>query len=104
MIGIGKWTGEIETSVMSGSAIVEIKDNNGEYDFNITVPGAKNIPDFTVFDVKENGNCLSGKAKIPALGTLTIEISAEFSGDTFTGKMKIPFLGTVPIKNGRRID
>ena len=36
MLGLGKWTGDIETSVMSGSAVVEIKDNNGEYDFAVS--------------------------------------------------------------------
>ena len=30
VIGLGKWTGDIETSVISGNAIVEITDNNGE--------------------------------------------------------------------------
>ncbi len=104
MLGLGKWTGDIETSVMSGSAVVEIKDNNGEYDFSVSIPGAKNIPDFSVYDVKEDGNRLTGKAKVSVLGTLTVEIDVTFTGeDTFTGTLKIPFMGTVPIKNGRKI-
>ena len=35
MIGLGRWTGTIETSMISGSAIVEITDNNGEYAFSV---------------------------------------------------------------------
>ena len=103
MLGIGKWTGDIETSIISGTAVVEVKDNNGEYDFKVEIPGAKSIPAFSVYDIKTEGNRLCGKAKVQALGTLTVEISVEFDGDTFTGELKVPFLGTVPIKNGRRI-
>ena len=83
MLGLGKWTGDIETSVMSGSAVVEIKDNNGEYDFSVSIPGAKNIPDFSVYDVKEDGNRLTGKAKVSVIGTLTVEIDVTFT--TLTG-------------------
>lgn len=103
MIGLGKWTGDIETGKISATAIVDIWDNNGEYAFNISVPSVDKIPDFTVFDVKEEGNRLSGKAKIAVMGTLTVEIFAEFFGDTFEAHIKIPFLGNIPIKNGRRI-
>ena len=54
MIGLGKWTGDIETSMISGNAIVEITDKNGEYDFSVTVPSLKKLPNFRVYDIKEN--------------------------------------------------
>ena len=44
MIGLGKWTGDIETSMLCGNAMVEITDNNGEYDFSVTVPSLKKLP------------------------------------------------------------
>lgn len=103
MIGLGKWTGDINTSVISGTAVVDIIDNNGEYDFTVSVPDAVKLPDFKVYDVKEDGNKLSGKAKIAVMGTLTVEIFAEFHGDTFDAYIKIPFLGNIPINNGRRL-
>lgn len=103
MIGLGKWTGDIETGKISASAVVDIWDNNGEYAFNISVPSVDKIPDFTVYDVREEGNRLSGKAKIAVMGSLTVEISAEFHDDTFDAEIKIPFLGKIPIKNGRRV-
>lgn len=104
MIGLGKWTGEIHTSIISGSAIVEITDNNGEYDFNVTVPSLKKLPNFTVYDIKENGNQLSGKAEIDLMGKMIVDVSVEINGDTFTGYIKVPFFGKIEIKNGRRIN
>lgn len=103
MIGLGKWTGDIETSVLSGSAIVDIKDNNGEYDFSVSVPSVEKLPDFKVYDICENGNCLSGKADISLMGKITVDISVEINGDTFTGYLKVPFIGKIDIKNGRKI-
>lgn len=103
MIGLGIWTGDIETSVISGNAVVEISDNNGKYDFKVTVPSLKKIPNFTVYDIKENGNCLSGKAEIDLMGKVNADISVEINGDKFTGYIKVPFFGKVEIKNGRKI-
>ena len=103
MIGLGKWTGEIETSLISGNAIVEISDNNGEYDFSVTVPSMKTLPNFKVYDIKEEGNCLSGKAEIELMGKMNVDISVEINGDAFTGYIKVPFLGKIEIKIGRKI-
>ena len=50
MIGLGRWTGTIETSMISGSAIVEITDNNGEYAFSVETQSIKTIPNFTVYE------------------------------------------------------
>ncbi len=105
MIGLGKWTGEIHTSMISGSAIVEIKDNNGQYDFSVTVPNVNTLPDFNVYEVVEKGNTLSGKAKVNVLGTLDVEIFVEFTSETtFIGYIKVPFFGKIEIQNGRKID
>lgn len=103
MIGLGKWTGDIETSIISGSAIVEITDNNGEYAFSVNVPSMKKLPNFTVYDIKEKGNQLSGKAEIDLMGKMTVDVSVEINGDTFTGYLKVPFFGKIEIKNGKKI-
>lgn len=103
MIGIGKWTGEINTPLIKGSAIVEITDNNGEYGFSVTVPNMPNLPDFSVYDIVEDGNRLSGKADVFLMGKMTVEISVEINGDFFTGFLKVPFMGKIEIENGRRI-
>lgn len=104
MIGLGKWTGEINTSMISGNAIVEITDNNGEYDFSVTVPSLKKLPNFRVYEVKEIGNQLSGKAEIDLMGKMIVDVHVEINGDTFTGYLKVPFLGKIEIKNGKKIE
>lgn len=103
MIGLGKWTGDIETSMLCGNAMVEITDNNGEYDFSVTVPSLKKLPNFRVFDIKEEGNQLSGKAEIDLMGKMIVDVCVEINGDTFTGYFKVPFIGKIEIKNGRKI-
>lgn len=102
MIGLGIWTGEIDTSILSGSATVEIKDNNGEYDFSVTVPSLKKLPNFRVFDIVEEGNLLSGKAEIDLMGKMIVDVCVEINGDTFTGYFKVPFIGKIEIKNGKK--
>ena len=103
MIGVGIWTGDIETSLISGDAIVEISDNNGEYDFSVTVPSLQKLPNFKVYNIKEDGNRLCGKAEIELMGKMNVDISVEINGDTFTGYLQVPFLGKIEIKNGRKI-
>ena len=103
MIGLGKWTGDIETSIISGSAMVEITDNNGEYDFNVTVPSLKKLPNFKVYDIREKGNQLCGKAEIDLMGKIKVDVCVEINGDTFTGYIKVPFFGKIEIKNGKKI-
>lgn len=104
MIGLGKWTGEIHTPMISGSAVVEITDNNGEYAFSVETESIKTIPNFTVYNIVEKGNTLSGKADIELMGKVTVEIFVEFTSDTtFVGYIKAPFFGKFEIKNGRKI-
>lgn len=103
MIGLGKWSGEIDTSLLRGSATVEIIDNNGDYDFSVSVPSLKKLPNFRVFDIKEEGNRLSGKAEIDLMGKMIVDVCVEINGDTFTGYIKVPFMGKIEIKNGKKI-
>ena len=83
--------------------ISKITDNNGEYDFSVTVPSLKKLPNFRVYDIKENGNQLSGKAEIDLMGKMKVDVCVEIHGDTFTGYIKVPFIGNIEIKNGRKI-
>lgn len=104
MIGLGRWTGDIETSMISGSAIVEITDNNGKYAFSVETQSIKTIPNFTVYDIVEKDNTLSGKADIELMGKISVQIFVEFTSDTtFEGYIKVPFFGKFEIKNGRKI-
>lgn len=102
MVGIGKWIGVIDTPMIKGTANVTVSDNDGTYDIVVSVPEISNLPDFSVFDIKEDGNCIDGKAKVQIMGGITVDVHAEFEGDNFSGYIKIPFMGQIPISNGRR--
>lgn len=99
----GKWQGKVDTPFFKGSAEVDIFDNGGEYGFNAKVQGFDKLPEFSVYDIKEGENSLSGKADINMLGKITAEIEVHFNGDTFTGEIRLPVFGTVQILDGRRI-
>ena len=56
------------------------------------------------YDIKENGNTLSGKGEVTMLKGKELEAVVTFDGDTFTGSLNIPFLKkSIPLKNGHRI-
>lgn len=99
----GKWQGKVDTPFFKGSAEVDIFDNGGEYGFNAKVQGFDKLPEFSVYDIKEGENSLSGKADINMLGKITAEIEVHFNGDTFTGDIRLPVFGNVQILDGRRI-
>lgn len=99
----GKWQGKVDTPFFKGSAEVDIFDNGGEYGFNAKVQGFDKLPEFSVYDIKEGENSLSGKADINMLSKITAEIEVHFNGDTFTGEIRLPVFGTVQILDGRRI-
>ncbi len=99
----GKWQGKVDTPFFKGSAEVDIFDNGGEYGFNAKVQGFDKLPEFSVYDIKEGENSLSGKADINMLGKITAEIEVHFNGDIFTGEIRLPVFGTVQILDGRRI-
>lgn len=101
---IGKWRGRADTPFFKGSAEVDIFDNGGEYGFNANVQGFDKLPEFSVYDIKEGENSLSGKADINMFGKITAEIEVHFNeNDTFTGEIRLPVFGTVQILDGRRI-
>ena len=99
----GKWQGKVDTPFFKGSAEVDIFDNGGEYGFNAKVQGFDKLPEFSVYDIKEGENSLSGNADINMLSKITAEIEVHFNGDTFTGEIRLPVFGTVQILDGRRI-
>lgn len=101
---LGKWRGRADTPFFKGSATVDIFDDGGKYGFKASVQGFDKLPEFSVYDIKEGENSLSGKADINMLGKITAEIEVHFNGnDTFTGEIRLPVFGNVQILDGRRI-
>lgn len=102
MIGIGTWQCSVDTMFFSGTAEIRVFDKNGEYGFELKVPGV-DIPNIDVKEVQEEGNTINAVATTDMLPGKDINISLEFDNDTFTGFLKVPFLGKIKIKDGKKI-
>lgn len=105
MVGIGKWAGRVNTIVFKGEVTVDIREKDGEYDFNFEIPEKfKNI-EIKYYDVHAQGNTIKGKGELSILPGKIIEAEATFDGDKMTGKIKLPFLGNkeIKIKDGHRV-
>lgn len=102
MIGLGKWACSVNTMIFSGDVEFEIFDNNGEYGFNLDVPGMK-IPDFKVKEVEEDDDTITATIETSLLEGKDITLVVTIDDDTFDGYLKVPFFGKVKLKNGRKI-
>ncbi len=102
MIGLGKWACNVNTMVFSGDVEFEIFDNNGEYGFNLNLPGVK-VPDFTVKEVEEDDDTITATIETSLLEGKDITLVVTIDDDTFDGYLKVPFFGKVKLKNGRKI-
>ena len=103
MIGLGKWICTVNTMFYSGDVKFEIFDDNGEYGFNLDMPGMK-IPDITVKKVEEDDDTITATVETSLLEGKDITLVVTIDGDTFDGYLKVPFFGKVKLKNGHRID
>ncbi|MBQ6708746.1 MAG: hypothetical protein IJM97_07355 [Clostridia bacterium] len=103
MIGLGTWTCKIDTMIFKGDVTLTISDNGGDYDFELILPGA-DAPDFSVKNIVEDGNTLSGIINIDLLKGKDIPISLTFDGDTLSGGLtNVPFIKKINFKDGRRV-
>lgn len=103
MIGLGTWSCDINTMIFKGEVQLTISDNNGEYGFELVIPG-NDTPDFIVKDITEDGNTLSGIVNIELLKGKDIPITMTFENDTLNGEItKIPFIRKIKLENGKKI-
>lgn len=103
MIGLGKWKCTVNHAFYNGCAYITIKDNNGEYAFELDMPEFDKMPEYSVEEITENGNRLEAVLKIKILPT-KMTVVAEFDGDTMNAKIKIPFVGDIKIENAQRVN
>lgn len=103
MIGLGKWACNVNSMFFSGEVKFTISDNNGEYDFEIEIPGV-DIPDFTLNSIEEDDETLTILAETSLLPGKEAEVVINFDDDTFDGFLKVPFIGKVKFKDGHRIE
>ncbi len=103
MIGLGKWACTVNTMFFSGEVKLNVFDNNGEYGFELDIPGV-DIPDIEIKKVEEDEDTINAVVATSLLPGKDIEMSVTFDDDEFDGFLKIPFLGKVKLKDGRKID
>ncbi|HZJ77331.1 MAG TPA: hypothetical protein VFD52_00825 [Clostridia bacterium] len=102
MIGIGTWSFNVDTMFFKGDAKIKIFDNNGEYGFEVEIPG-EDIPEILVKDVKEEGNTLTAVGNISMLKGKDVPISLTFEDDVVNGFLKVPYIGKIKLKDGKKV-
>lgn len=102
MIGLGTWQCRVDTMFFKGDATIKIYDKDGDYGFDLNIPGV-DIPEIDVKEISEEGNAVTAVVQVSLLPGKDIQIYAEFEEDTFSGYLKIPFLGKVKMKDGKKI-
>lgn len=102
MLGLGKWSFEVNTMFFSGEITVRVFDDSGKYGFELEKPNIE-VPDISVKEIRESGNSVFASVQTSLLPGATVELNVVFDGDKFDGFVKIPVLGKVKLKNGRRI-
>ena len=104
MIGLGKWQATVNALLFKGTVGVTISDNNGEYVIDFELPEKFKDVKVKTYDIKEEGNTLSGKGEITMLPGKELEAIVTFDGDKMTGVLNIPFLKrSIELKNGHRV-
>ena len=102
MLGLGKWACNVNTMFFSGEVKLKVVDNNGEYGFELDLPGV-DVPDIEIKKVEEDDDTINATVATSLLPGKDIELSITFDDDTFDGFIKIPFLGKVKLKDGHKI-
>ena len=107
MIGIGKWQGSVNITILrfSGDVFIDITDDNGNYKVDITLPEQLKMVKLNFESIEEVGDdSLKGKGKLltPAGRELNFEANVSFNGDEMTGALKIA-IANIKIKNGHKI-
>lgn len=107
IIGIGKWQGEIRTAFFSAKGVVEIRDNNGNYEFIFELPNKYKNTEIIYHEIKEISNdTLLIKAEASLFPKKTAVIKITFKGNKLFGVIYAPIMGgiTLKIQNGKRIE
>lgn len=102
MIGLGKWACSVNTMFFSGEVKLRIFDDNGNYGFELEIPGV-GVPDIEIKQLEEDGETITAVVQTSLLPDKDINLHVDFDGDEFDGFIKIPFIGKVKFKDGHRI-
>ncbi len=98
MIGLGKWSLDIQLPFLKVQPVLIISDNDGKYGFTIDSNGFGLTPAINLISVSENQNSLIVKHQIPMLSTGDLEARLTFEGSYLRGEMQIPMVGKITFK------
>lgn len=101
MVGLGKWACTVDSMFFRGEATINILDKDGEYDFELELPGI-DVPEYTIKSIDLTDDTLSAVVNIAMLGK-DAQLDIDFDEDSFTGILKIPFIGKIKLKDGHRV-
>ncbi len=101
MVGLGKWVCTVDSMLFRGEVTVNILEKNGEYDFELELPGV-DIPEYTIKSIEVTDDSLSAVVSIAMLGK-DAQLDIDFDEDSFTGILKLPLIGKIRLKDGHRV-
>ncbi len=101
MVGLGKWACTVDSMLFRGEAIINILDKNGEYDFELELPGVE-VPEYTIKSLEITEDTLTAVVNIAMLGK-DAQLDIDFDEDSFTGILKLPLIGKIRLKDGHRV-
>ncbi len=101
-IALGKWRCRIDSFIFSGDIFMTVRNKNGEYDFELEVPGIT-APDFEFKRIEESGNRVNATVFVPAVKK-EAELDITFSQNSFEGFLKVPLLGKIKLKNAVKVE
>ena len=81
MIGLGKWACNVNTMFFSGEVKIDVFDNNGEYGFEIDIPGI-DVPDIEIRKVEEDGDSIYAVVRTSLLPGKDIELNIQRTSAT----------------------
>lgn len=98
MIGLGKWSLDIQLPFLKVQPVLTISDNDGKYGFTIDSNGFGLTPAINLVSVSESENSLIVKHQIPMLSAGDLEAKLTFEGSYLRGEMEIPMVGKITFK------
>lgn len=98
MIGLGKWSLDIQLPFLKVQPVLTISDNDGKYGFTIDSNGFGLTPAINLVSVSESENSLIVKHQIPMLSAGDLEARLTFEGSYLRGEMEIPMVGKITFK------
>lgn len=95
----GKWNYTVESPQGDGSGVIQISENEGDFQGTISVSFNDSTNDLR--DISVDGTTLSFSFTINMGEDTTVDVSMEIDGDTFEGTLSVAEAGSFPIEGSK---